>query len=625
MMGSRDVLVWSALLGILTIPTAIYFLRRPSLDVSKTASAKSDNERDDALLTEFSSHHSHTTAFATYPHIRQFYRPHVHREKLPEIANLPLLVFIHGLGGSIQQFCPLLSSLINIAPCFALDLPGHGASNFQPTDYRSYKIEAFVALWQTAIQDICKQYGHSQVVFIGHSMGGSLAAMLATNTDFHLAVAGIIAICPKGSPPPRSQTTQARRFLSLPDAVLDTFRWFDRRGAEDSTSVRRFVGPGATAEDKRRQLRFNESFVTPVWKRSTIGLLPHYDAAGQAHGGFPGRETWSKLRTPIFLVGGEADKITKPDEVTDIVSYLQKKPRSDMTASEDSQMPPLSDTVADDGTEKASGPPSALPSLTECRLSHSNLILKTAILPSPAAHALLYTHSTCHLLAGLIEDFLATHVHLHLSQTWQLQHLTTVGKWEVKNLEKWKRTLSVSGPIPSVSSIAKETNIFRALKTLREQDDEHTPVVFLERWKDKIAAVVDISHDTPIYDTKKLEKGGISYHKCPSVSKVPPSPREAADFIALIDRLRGDMEGNEIDSDPTKRKAIGVHCHYGYNRTGYLICSYLIERCKMDVEEALEDFRKAKPPGIKHEHFVDALYVRHVKGLRKGRTWKLEN
>ena len=85
-------------------------------------------------------------------------------------------------------------------------------------------------------------------------------------------------------------------------------------------------------------------------------------------------------------------------------------------------------------------------------------VLKTTILPTPASHALLYMPSTVRILAGLISDFLCSQVSPRLSLGWQLQFLSTSGKWDVKNLAKWQAIKPVSEPI---------AGIFRALKTLR--------------------------------------------------------------------------------------------------------------------------------------------------------------
>ena len=388
-MGINNAILWPILLGV-TLPAAYYLFNSSARNKTSDQYFEDGDDQYHPLLKDHSSVRSYTTAIAHYPSVRTFYRPHPHKEKLQAIADLPLLVFVHGLGGVLPQFCPLLGSLVSVAPCFGLELPGHGRSAFQLTDYKAYTIEASAALWKTAIEEICDLRGHKQVVLIGHSMGCSLAALLATDPEFKPDVAGIVAVCPKGSPPSQSQVKSVRMFLSLPNLVLDILRRFDRRGGEDSSSVRRFVGEGAGTDMKKLQLKYNKKFRTPVWKRFTMGILPVYDSSGQAHGGLPGRGTWSKIRTPLYLVAGEADVVTKAGEINDIVSYLQHVP------------------VANGPSITTASTNSSEPS-TE-RHTSDNLILKTTILPRPASHALLYDHNTYRILAGLISDFLSTHI-----------------------------------------------------------------------------------------------------------------------------------------------------------------------------------------------------------------------
>jgi protein-tyrosine phosphatase len=76
------------------------------------------------------------------------------------------------------------------------------------------------------------------------------------------------------------------------------------------------------------------------------------------------------------------------------------------------------------------------------------------------------------------------------------------------------------------------------------------------------------------------------------------------DFVALVDEVRGAREKGE-------QGLIGVHCHYGFNRTGFFLVCYMVERLGYRVEEAIEEFRRARAPGIRHAHFVDALHVRY--------------
>ncbi|KAK4691890.1 hypothetical protein P7C71_g5209, partial [Lecanoromycetidae sp. Uapishka_2] len=248
------------------------------------------------------------------------------------------------------------------------------------------------------------------------------------------------------------------------------------------------------------------------------------------------------------------------------------------------------------------------PLSTTLSYSKKRRVLKTSILPSPASHALLYDPATYRTLAGLIQTFLCEHVDSRLSLGWQLQHLSTEGKWDVKNLAKWQAVRPVSEPI---------AGIFRAMKTLREIDDTHSPDKFVENWKGRIKAVIDISHESPVYDPKGLDEGGIEYHKFPTVSKIPPTPEEVQEFVKMVDRLRtSPTTSNGEHGDAL----IGVHCHYGFNRTGFFICCYLIEREHYGVQRAIDLFAACRPPGIRHAHFLDQLFVRYCVGLKRAPT-----
>ena len=48
----------------------------------------------------------------------------------------------------------------------------------------------------------------------------------------------------------------------------------------------------------------------------------------------------------------------------------------------------------------------------------------------------------------------------------------------------------------------------------------------------------------------------------------------------------------------------------GFNRTGFVVCSYLVQALGMSVDEALAAFEDARPPGVKHERFVKELHRR---------------
>jgi hypothetical protein len=291
--------------------------------------------------------------------------------------------------------------------------------------------------------------------------------------------------------------------------------------------------------------------------------------------GMPGKAVWSGVTTPLFLVAGESDSITPAQGVENITEWLTSPPefegRKNAIIVPPGPMYSTRETAAAEevvASVQSDANPPQMGSGTTIKDNHTStkhaFALKTTVFPSPASHGLLYTPSTVRILSGMIENFLASHVDEHLGAGWQLQHLTTSGKWDVKNLEKWQKVDACSKPIGG---------LFRAMKTMREVDPDHSPKKFVKKFganviPDGVAVVIDISHETPVYHPKGLEEAGIAYHKFPTVSKQHPRPEEVDQFIKLVDQLKKDPKvmGESASSKSTPHPTIAVHCHYGFNR-----------------------------------------------------------
>lgn len=201
-----------------------------------------------------------------------------------------------------------------------------------------------------------------------------------------------------------------------------------------------------------------------------------------------------------------------------------------------------------------------------------------------------------------------------MSPAWVLRLKAEISgdKWGLKNELKWLKTQSVSFNI--TRKLGTDAAPLLGMKTLREGDLKHSPQqiehTFYEadglleegvKVRGTLIAIVDISADIPPYLPKSFQH--ITYYKCATVLKVAPDQSAVRRFIQLIDDI--------LSSTEVENPLVAVHCHYGFNRTGFLICCYLIERLGWSVREAVEGFKAAKSPGIKHPHFIDALYVRY--------------
>ncbi|OAA57205.1 dual specificity phosphatase catalytic domain protein [Cordyceps fumosorosea ARSEF 2679] len=616
------------------------------------------HETDPTLLKENSTFKTYTTSRCEYKDVRVFFRQHVKAAQLPKDPGpLPLLVCIPGLGGSVAQFHPLLSSLVDMAPCLAIDHPGGGRSAYSQTRWGAYTMEALAELLETIIEDHRDKDAGQKVVLIGHSLGTGLSALLASKktthtTDLVSHIVGLIAICPSAGPLGESSSRGLRALLWVPGWVFSLWRLWDSRGGPNSVSIARFAGAKASPELRLLQYRFNQQSRTPVFRRMAGAAAPPY-RNGKPQGGLPTTDIWGELDIPLYLIGGEADKVTPTANVDKIVNAIKTK-----QAAQDGADTPIEHVskaaepvgarlqpddhdlsrsivniteedfeAARSGIDSDESPnddylstplesPTAIPAQPE----HPAMVVQSIIIPAPANHTLLYAPRGSRILAGLIADFLATHITGRLSLAWQLQYLSQEGKWDVKNLAKWQSVLPVSAPIGPPSSDPDDSDdgvvpIFRALKTLREADDVHSPAAFTARWGEIVKDVVDISRDQPVYDARGLERAGVHYHKFPTVSKVPPAADEVAAFIRLVDSIRARQADRAIAEgwapDWRRRVVVGVHCHYGYNRTGFLVVCYLVERCGVPVQDAIAAFKKAKPNGIRHSHFLDKLYVRY--------------
>lgn len=56
---------------------------------------------------------------------------------------------------------------------------------------------------------------------------------------------------------------------------------------------------------------------------------------------------------------------------------------------------------------------------------------------------------------------------------------------------------------------------------------------------------------------------------------------------------------------------IGIHCTHGFNRTGFLIVSYMVEKLDCSVEAALLEFAQVRPPGIYKADYIKELFRRY--------------
>lgn len=96
---------------------------------------------------------------------------------------------------------------------------------------------------------------------------------------------------------------------------------------------------------------------------------------------------------------------------------------------------------------------------------------------------------------------------------------------------------------------------------------------------------IDLTYTNRFYDQQEVEERGCKYIKlqCRGHGETP-SVEQTNTFISLVHQF--------IANKPLH--CIAVHCTHGFNRTGFLIVSYLVEMTDCSLEIALDMFAKVR-------------------------------
>ncbi|CAH2066083.1 unnamed protein product, partial [Iphiclides podalirius] len=175
------------------------------------------------------------------------------------------------------------------------------------------------------------------------------------------------------------------------------------------------------------------------------------------------------------------------------------------------------------------------------------------------------------------------------------------------------------GPIPNrwlncpKHAIQLIANTFLAFKTpLGSQFDEKVPPecrftpsnLFsnIKVLKVKLGLWIDLTNTTRFYDKSEVERNGCKYVKmsCRGHGETP-TQEQTRQFIDTITNFKLNHPED----------IIGVHCTHGFNRTGFLIVSYMVEEMDFSLDAALHSFSKVREPGIYKQDYIDELYRRY--------------
>ncbi|XP_053205509.1 mRNA-capping enzyme-like [Panonychus citri] len=130
-----------------------------------------------------------------------------------------------------------------------------------------------------------------------------------------------------------------------------------------------------------------------------------------------------------------------------------------------------------------------------------------------------------------------------------------------------------------------------------------TPTMALQAYKSQnvnIGLWIDLTNTNRFYNKEIVEKE-IKYVKieCRGHGECP-SPEQTRTFVNICHQF--------FCKEPMKK--ILVHCTHGFNRTGFLISAYLVERQDWSIEASVREFAKCRHPGIYKGDYLETLFSR---------------
>ncbi|KAL5516266.1 hypothetical protein EMCRGX_G001552 [Ephydatia muelleri] len=135
-----------------------------------------------------------------------------------------------------------------------------------------------------------------------------------------------------------------------------------------------------------------------------------------------------------------------------------------------------------------------------------------------------------------------------------------------------------------------------------EKAKELTPTLLVDRLHQDgytLGHVIDLTFTDRYYSPQEFRHLGVGHQKVKVPGKEIPGDDIFAQFSVAL---------NNFLSDKTKDgQFVAVHCTHGINRTGYLICRYLIEKNGMSAESSIRAFNQARGHEIENKEYVEKL------------------
>ncbi|XP_066062498.1 RNA/RNP complex-1-interacting phosphatase isoform X2 [Chamaea fasciata] len=182
-----------------------------------------------------------------------------------------------------------------------------------------------------------------------------------------------------------------------------------------------------------------------------------------------------------------------------------------------------------------------------------------------------------------------------------------VGRGASRVPERWTDYIPLGCRMPGTRFIAFKVPLKKSFDQNllpEERFSPHDLIRKVEERKEELGLIIDLTYTTRYYGREELPPT-LRYSKILTMGHEIPNRKTILRFKYVVKRFLTHNKDND--------KLIGVHCTHGLNRTGYLVCRYLIDVEGMEPNAAIELFNKSRGHPIERTNYIQDLQKRAMK------------
>ncbi|KAM9313277.1 RNA/RNP complex-1-interacting phosphatase, partial [Gastrophryne carolinensis] len=167
--------------------------------------------------------------------------------------------------------------------------------------------------------------------------------------------------------------------------------------------------------------------------------------------------------------------------------------------------------------------------------------------------------------------------------------------------DRWTEYIPVGKRIPGTRFIAFKVPlqaIFDSRLTPMQRFSPADLISEVEKQNEQLGLIVDLTCTKRYYSPQELPTA-MQYIKIFTIGHQVPSNDVIYKFKSVVKQFLSENADND--------KLIGVHCTHGLNRTGYLVCRYMIDMLDMVPSDAIEKFNTSRGHSMERKNYLQDL------------------